>query len=246
MSRHLFSRKTINVARPLAALLVVGAVLVPHIVSATTESSGATTEKQQLAQVQTRASSETSRRLNALNAVLPLITKLGNVSTSQQKVYTTAVNQQIKNLQSSNTEINGDATLAAATTDARKLDTEYATFMVLVPKVHLVITADDQQLLEAKFTTESNKMQDRLNTANNQGKDISAAQITLNDMLAHVQTAQGLSDTVAKAVPPIELGQYDANHAVLVSYYNQLKTAQDNLNAALNDAKTLLGEMPQF
>jgi len=226
----------------LALIALMGGVVWQHLAFATTESSGATTEKQQLAQVQTRASSEIDRRISSLNTLTPLIAKLAKPSLAQQKGYTKAVETEVKTLQKYGAAINGDATLAAATADAKKLTPEYAAFMVLAPKTWLIITADWQQTLEAKFATYANKIQDRLSSASNAGKDISAAQITLNDLQAHVNSAQGLSDAVAKDVPLTQLGQYNANHSVLVTHYHKLVTARDDLAVALADAKTLLGE----
>lgn len=235
--------------RPIIVLVVVmlmGGVVWQRMASATTESSGATTEKQQLAQVQTRASSEIDRRIASLNALPPLIAKLAKPTAAQQKSYADAVAAEIKTLQKYATAINGDATLAAATTDAQKLTPEYTAFMVLVPKSWLIITADWQQTLEAKFTTYANKVQDRLSSAGSAGKDISSAQITLNDLQSQVATAQELSNTVATDVPQTQLGQYNANHSVLVSHYNKLVTARDKLATALRDAQTLRDEVAQL
>ncbi len=230
----------------LAIVALVGGVVWQHMAFATTESSGATTEKQQLAQVQTRASSEIDRRIGSLNALPPLIAKLTHPTAAQQKSYTDAVAAETKTLQKYATAINGDATLASATADAQKLTPEYDAFMVLVPKSWLIITADWQQTQETKLTTYANKIQDRLNIANNAGKDISEAQITLNDLQSQVSTAQGLSDAVAKAVPLTQLGQYNANHSVLVSHYNNLATARDKLATALADAQKLRDEVSGF
>lgn len=241
MKKQQTKRITKNI-RPLLALLIMafaGGIAWHHTVSATTESSGATTEKQQLAQVQTRASSEIERRITSLNALTPLVTQLSHPTKAQQKSYNKAVAAEVKLLNGYSAAINADATLGAATADAKKLTPEYTAFMVLVPKTWLIITADWQQSLEAKFATYSNKIQDRLNAANNAGKDISSAQVTLNDLQSHVNSAEQLTDDVAKNVPATQLGQYNANHAVLVSHYNHLVTARDNLSVALDDARTL-------
>jgi hypothetical protein len=237
------STKNLRPIIVLAVVMLMGGVVWQRMASATTESSGATTEKQQLAQVQTRASSEIDRRINSLNALSPLIVKLAKPTLAQQKSYTKAVEAEIKTLQKYATAINSDATLTAATKDAQKLTPEYTAFMVLVPKAWLIITADWQQVLEAKFTTYANKVQDRLNIANNAGKDISAAQITLNDLQSQVATAKELSDGVATDVPLTQLGQYNANHSVLMTHYHKLATARDKLATALDDAKNLRDEV---
>lgn len=233
------STKNLRPIIVLAVVMLMGGIVWQRMASAITESSGATTEKQQLAQVQTRASSEIDRRINNLNALSPLILKLAKPSLAQQKSYTKAVETEIKTLQKYAMAINSDATLAAATKDAQKLTPEYAAFMVLVPKSWLIITADWQQTLEAKFFTYANKIQDRLSSAGSAGKDISAAQITLNDLQSQVATAQELSNAVATDAPQTQLGQYNANHSVLVSHYNKLVTARDKLATALDDAKKL-------
>lgn len=227
----------------LALVAVAGAAAWQHSARAITESSGATTEKQQLAQVQTRASIEIERRIKSLNALTPLIAKLANPSAAAQKSYDKAVANEIELLQQHSAAINGDATLAAATADAKKLTPEYSAFMVLVPKTWLIITADWQQVWEAKLSTYADKIQDRLGTASNAGKDISAAQITLNDLRSHISLAQDASDAVAKAVPETQLGQYNANHAVLVTHYTKLNTAHSNLDVAMTDAKKLLTDV---
>lgn len=210
---------------------------------ATGVSSGATQQKQQLAQLQTRASEEVNRRVGNLNDLLEQLDKLQHSSEAQVTAYKAAVNKEITTLTGINNKINGDTSLSAATTDAKQLDTEYVSYMLVAPKMHLIITADWQQTLEAKLETFANKIQDRLNTANNQGADISQAQITLNDLLSHVHAAEQLSQKVAGIVPPIQVGHYEANVGVLKSYHQQLNTANTNLTTAFQDAQKLLGEV---
>lgn len=244
-TRTRFSKLHQTLVRPLVVLALVaavGAAVWQHQARAITESSGATTEKQQLAQLQTRASTEIDRRIKSLDVLTPLIAKLANTGAAAQKSYDTAVKAEIRTLQQYAAAINGDATLAAATADARKLSPQYAVFMVVVPKTWLIVTADWQQVWEAKLSTYADKIQDRLSTASNAGKDTSAAQITLNDLRSHINLAQDATDTVAKAVPQTRLGQYNANHAVLVSHYAKLKTAHSNLQVAFDDAKELLSD----
>jgi len=218
-------------------ILSLGAMFVAFNGYVAAQSAG---EKQQLAQLQTQATREINRRVDNLSALLPVIDELALSKDAQKRNLTKTVKAETTTLKNLKAKINTQTTLQPARADARRLSQEYPSYVLLVRKVRLLAAADAQRVLEAKFTTLSNKMQSRLSSASNEGKDISAAQTSLNDMRAHASTAKELSAEVSRLIATVEVGRYESNYSVLHSYYDKLDIAHKNLEAALSGSKVLL------
>lgn len=219
---------------------IAGFAPVAAMSSSGNDTTNAATQKQQLALLQSRATNEVNRRAQALNALPSAVKSIANLSEDQKAALNTLVSKENAELQNLKAAVNADTSLPAAQADVQRIDDEYAAYSLVIAKIRLLAAADFQVTFETKLSTVANKLQDRLNNANNQGKDIAQQQVLLNDMQAHTHTAQGLSNDVVTAVLPIKTGDYAANYSVLLTFYHKLAVAHDNQLTAVQDMVKLV------
>jgi hypothetical protein len=208
--------------------------------SAPVQAAPTAAQSQALSSLQHSAASEINRRLNMLSGATTL---LSNATKLPEKVITNVkdeVKTQDQVLVGYNKKIMAETDFPKAQKEVQKVEDEYPSYALASEKGYLLGTADFQESLEAKLTVLASKFDTRLQAANNVGKDITSAQITLNDMNSHVNTAQGFTKDVAKEVPPIKLSDYEAHRSVLDSYYKELVAANNEEHKAFDDAKNLV------
>ena len=65
-------------------------------------------------------------------------------------------------------------------------------------------------------------------------------QAQLTDMSAKIAAAQAISINIESTVINLQPMDYNSNHSVLVGDNTQLKTAHDDIQAAYNDAMSIV------
>jgi len=215
-----------------ACLTAVSLAVIPASALASTSTSS--TNQARLQRIITRGNSEISRRLTTLNTLTAKINSTTKLSSDDQASLSAEVASEISGLTSLKTQLDAETTVTAAVTDAQSIITEYRVFALVVPKVNLVKTADAQQVAEAKLATLASNLGTRLASTKNDP----ALQAALTDMNAKVSAAQAISSSVESSVLGLEPTSYTAGE--LATYRDQLKTAQNDNQGAVNDAKTII------
>jgi len=187
-----------------------------------------------------RGDTEIGRRLTTLNTLTTKLNSAVKLSAADKATLTTEVNNEISGLTSLKTQLDGETDAAAAKTDAQSIFSDYRVYALVVPKVWLVKTADDQLITEGKLTTLSGKLQADITTDQQAGKNVAALQTKLDDMNSKVQAAQAISTDIQSKVINLQPSDYNSDHAVLSGDKDQLKTAQSDLAAAIADGKTIV------
>lgn len=222
----------------------------PKTHTATPDSSTSTTEQaQQTAQLkllQKRANAEIERRIVKLNSLTTLITNSKKLNATDKSNLQAEITGEIngdntfmglKNLQA---KIDSDTTLAIALQDKQSIVTEYRVFVFIVPQVHIVSVADQQQTIENKISDfAANILQTRITAAQNQGKDVSSLQTQLDSMKQSVANATSLSSSTEQKVIALRPADYDGNTTILKQYRQNLQTAHQDNQTAINDAKQI-------
>jgi hypothetical protein len=198
---------------------------------------------QQIDTIQSRSDAEIARRLSKLNQLSAVISGDTRLSASDKNMLTSQVAGEISDLTSLRSKIAADTDLGTTRIDAQSIYTEYRVYALIVPKMWLVRTANDQSVVEAKLNTLIGKLQTRINSAAAKGKDIAALQSALNDMSTQVKAAQAISSAVAPKVLPLQPTDFNNDHTILSGYLAQLKTAHAANKAAANDAKTIVQDL---
>lgn len=191
----------------------------------------------------TRGNSEISRRLTTLNTLGSKISSATKLGSADQASLSSEVSTEISGLNSLKTTLDAETTVDGAQTDAQSIINGYRVYALVVPKVNLVKTADDQQVAEGKLTDLAAKLQTRITAAQADGKSVTSIQGALTEMTSHITAAQAISSQIEASVINLQPSDYNTNHSVLSGDRDQLKTAQTDLQAAVTSATTIISEL---
>jgi hypothetical protein len=183
---------------------------------------------------------EISRRLTTLNSLATGINSAQHLSSSDKSSLSSEVSTETAGLNTIQTKLNAETTVSEAVADDTDVITEYRVYVLVVPKVYIVIAADNQQSVEAALTKAASGFQAVLTNAQNAGKNVSSLQPLLSDLNSRVTAANSISSNMESSVVSLQPSDYNSDHTLLVGDYNTLQTAQSDNQAALNDANQLL------
>jgi len=228
------------------ALAIAGLAFVPASAIATTAKTAANTSATTAAQqariklIVTRGDSEINRRLGSLQTLSSKISSATKLTASDQASLSGEVNTEISGLASLKTQLDADTTLTAAQTDAQSIINDYRVYALIVPKVNLVKTADDQQVAEGKLAALVPKLQSRISATKTAGKEVTSLQSGLTAMNNQISAAQAISSQIESGVVGLQPSDYNSNHSVLSGDRDQLKNAQTDIKAAVSDATNIV------
>jgi hypothetical protein len=203
-------------------------------------------DQAQIQKIISRGDTEIGRRLTTLNTLSNKISSAKKLTVDNKTTLTNEVNDAISGLTDLKTKLDADTTVSTARTDAQSIIDDYRIYALVVPKVNIVKTADDQQIAEASLTDLSAKLQTRINSAKAGGKDVTALQTSLNDLKAKTSAALAISTDIESSAIILQPSDYNTNHSVLSGYRDQLKTAQTNVQAAVADGKSIAAQLKQL
>ena len=221
----------------LGILLTVASVSGASALSATNQAANTQTR---IANIISKGDQEISRRLTTLGTLTSKINSATKLSASDKATLSAEVSSEVSGLTALKSKLDAETTLDGAKADAQSIYTDYRVYALIVPKVELVRVADDQQVAESKLTDLAAKLQTRITTAKNNGKDVTALQTQLNDMTAKTQAAQAISTSIESKVINLQPSDYNSDHALLSGDRDQLKTAHQDNQAAYADAKNIV------
>lgn len=199
-----------------------------------------TAQTQDLKNIIAKGDQEINRRLDTLNTLSGKINAATKISTSDKTYLVNEVTTEISGLTSLESQLNADTTLSAARTDAQSIYTEYRVYALVVPKVWLIKTSDDEQLTEGKLATLATKLQVKITADQTAGKDVTTEQSQLNDLNTQVSNAQAISSSIESKVLTLQPSDYDSDHTILSGDAAQLKTAHTDEETAFSDAKSIV------
>jgi hypothetical protein len=237
---------------PIAASIVALTTLtVGGVAQATSTSTGsgssaaaaATATQTKIANIISKGNQEINRRLATLNTLSTKISSTTKLTSDDQATLSSEVNSEISGLTSLKSSLDAQTTLAGAISDAQSIISGYRVYALVVPKVMLIKTADDQQAVEAKLTTLAQKLQTRISAAQTKGTNVTTLQADLSDMTTMTAAAQNISSSMEQTVLVLEPTDYDSDHAVLAGDGAQLQTAHSDNVAAYNDAKNIVSAL---
>jgi hypothetical protein len=242
-----------------ASILSFGTLAVSGVANAAATNTNATTtthttastqntaaDQQKLSTIISKGDQEISRRLTTLATVTSKISAATKLSASDKSYLSEEVSTETSGLTALKTKLDAETTLAGARTDAQSIVTDYRVYALIVPKIQLIKTADDQQVSESKLSALVIKLQSRLTAAKANGKDITALQAKLDDMNTQTSNAQAISSAIESKVLTLQPTDYDSDHSLLSGDAAQLKTAHSDNTTAYNDAKSIVAGIKNF
>ena len=193
-----------------------------------------------LANIISKGDQEITRRLNSLNSLSGKISAATRLSASDKSTLSDEVATEISGLTALKTKLDAETTVSGAAADVSSMVSEYRVYALVVPKVMLVKTADDQQVVETKLSALATKLGSRISAAQASGKNVTTVQAELSDMQSKTAAAQTISASIEASVILLQPSDYDSNHAILSGDAAQLKTAHSDNEAAATDAKNIV------
>lgn len=247
MKHSLFKRFSLGFGVILGFAMIISIPLTTFAISTTTSSSTSKTatanSQARLQQIINRGNSEINRRLTTLNGLSSKIASATKLTSSDQNDLTTVVNNEISGLTNLKTTLDSETQVTNAITDAQSIFSDYRVFALVVPQTDLIKTADDQQVTETKLSTLSSKIQADITSDQTAGKNVTNLQTQLNALVAKIQAAQTISNSIETSVITLTPSDYNTNHSVLSGDRNQLKTAQSDIVVAITEAKSLVSSL---
>ncbi|MGH2511112.1 MAG: hypothetical protein ACRDGQ_00350 [Candidatus Limnocylindrales bacterium] len=153
---------------------------------------------------------EINRRFVTLDTLTRLVNG-SDVLTSEHKVDLRDVNStnpasfaaERTGLTALKASIDSDTTAAALRSDIAKIAPDYRVYLLVVPKTHLVVASDAAEKASARLGTLGTDLQNLINLAKADGRDVTKAQAALDEMNADVAQASGLLAPVAGTILPL-------------------------------------------
>lgn len=141
-----------------------------------------------LADLKSKADQMIAMRINDLNKISTRIQNDSRLNSSDK----TSLNNDIQNATNGLTQlknkIDADTDLTTIRADAQQIVTNYRVYIVLEPKIQLLITISNLQTLTANLEGLTPKIQSLVNSLQSQGKDVSTVTSILNNINSQLQT----------------------------------------------------------
>jgi hypothetical protein len=239
MKHPLITRIAIGLST-LIGTLSLAVVPATALTQAKTAGAGQSGDQAKVQRIINRGNSEISRRLATLNSLAGKINTAPKLSATDKATLSDEVTSETTGLNSLKTKLDADTTVADAKSDAQSIINDYRVYALVMPKANLVRTADDQQVAEDRLSALAAKLQPRISAAQTAGKNVTSLQSDLTAMNAKIAAAQAISPVVEAAVINLQPSDYNTNHSVLNGDRNQLKTAQNDLQAATQASATIV------
>ncbi len=197
-------------------------------------------QQQHLQNIISRGNQEIARRLASLDKLTAKINATAKLSATDKTALTDEVNTTASALTTLKTKLDAETTVAAAGQDASTIVSDYRIYALVLPKVYLVKTADDEQVTDTQLAALATKLQARLTTAQQAGKSVTSLQATLANMTTQTSAAQAIASSIEAKVSSLQPSDYNTDHTLLSGDAAQLKTAHADNVAAYQDAKTII------
>jgi hypothetical protein len=208
--------------------------------TSTSSSSSSSNSTTRLQNIISKGDQEITRRLTSLNEASTKISSNTKLNASDKSYLSTEVSTEITGLTSLKTKLDADTTVSTAGADAKSIYDDYRVYALVLPKIWLVKTADDQQVVQDKLSALSAKLQTRINNAKAKNKDVAQLQTELNDLNTNVTNARNISSSMEQKVLTLQPSDYNSDHALLTGDKAQLQQAHTDNVAAWNDAKNIV------
>ncbi len=196
-----------------------------------------------MAALKQRGDTEIDRRLGTLTTLKGVVTDAKHLTDADRQALLGQINADTTGLTALRTKIDNDTDLATLRADVRSIVTAYRVYVLLEPQVRLVRAADASVDLAEYFDDLATRLQSRIDAAKGAGKDVTAAQAALDDMIAKVADAKAKATPIPGQEIPLTPAGYPANRPTLVSARGTLLQVKADYETARNDARTVVSAL---
>jgi len=238
-----------SVIKRVSALVVAGGLVLG--LSTTALASGATTTVTPapgtgLTYLKQACESAIERRLDALGRLQGTVSSNTYLTAAHRSTLLGEIGAEVSGLTALRAKIAGDADRTTLVADCRSIVNDYRVYLLMLPKVHLMIAADAAVAIGEKLDDLASRLQTDINKAKAAGKDTSDAQRDLDAMIA----AASAGKTAASGVPallnfalPLNPADYAADHQDVVSARQAMAQGHEDFVHARDDARMVIADL---
>ncbi len=202
-----------------------------------------TTQATKLAALQATAKTETSARVTALNTAIAKVTQNKYITSADKSTVLGVLNTDITGMNTIESNVAADTTLAAARTDYKTMFTTYRVYVVAIPGASYATASDDMTgNALPKLVSAETKLSAAL-SGPDAAKSTPALQATLTDMQTQIAAATAALNGNAAASLAVTPDAFNANHAVFAPIKANVVSARTAVKAGVADGKTILAAL---
>ena len=240
---------TLTRTRVLSGVLLVAcavAVGVPSAAMADTTSTvprNAQAKADRLAYCHGHADAAIQARLTALGNDLTAVNSAAHLAPADKQTLLGLISSDQSGLTQLKATIDATTDPTTCHTDGLTIVTGYRVYVLVGPKVRLTIAADQIQAAGATLQSVATTLQNDINRAKGNGKDVAKAQEALNDLNTKTTAALSAAAPVPGQVLPLDPSGYPADATTLQSARQSLESARSDLHAARKDAAQVVADL---
>ncbi len=180
-------------------------------------------------------------RIKVLSEVEAKMADVVTLSSATKASLSAQIAAEISGLNALKVKIDSDTTPASVSKDIKTIYTDYRVYVLILPKIALIETADKELVTSAQLS-QLNKLLAPLVTAavKTNAPAAKVAQLALNNMEKDYQQARATAATVEVNVLPLQPSDYNSNPSVLKTYNAQLASANKDNSLAVKEANAVL------
>ena len=179
-------------------------------------------------------------RLKTLTGLGAEVHASKSISDGDRSALLTLLSTDQSGLAALDRRIQGDTDPKSLEADIKSVYTDYRIYALVEPKVELVLAADSMSGAEAKLRTAGDRIATLIAEARAKGRDTSAAEAALADLVAHDTAAGAKLTGVSADLLGLTTEGYPANQTQLATDRRSIEDAHAELVAAGRDARRAL------
>ncbi len=192
-----------------------------------------------------KSDTEITKRIDSLNKTLEKVTGMKNVSASEKSSATSDIQAEITKLTTLKSKIDSDTDLATIKTDMASIVSGSRIYMLVIPRINILASADKINTIATMLETISVKLQTRIDEAKASSTDVTALQTSLGNITTKIasarQEALTAQATVGALVPDNgDKTVLDSNNTKLKSARASVKAGNQDLKDARKSAKSII------
>ena len=196
-------------------------------------------QKQKTEIAKARAELELTRRVSALNKLVPKINSTKKLSTIQKSQLVNEVAAQASSASALKETILKQTDFQAIVASVNTLSESYKFYSIIVPKISIIVIADKINVLGDSFTDTANKLIKKTDDLRNSKKDVASVEKTLGHMLFMMGDAENKAEVAMTRVFPLFALDSRKDRSILLDARSKLQKSRQNLRQAVSDEKKI-------
>lgn len=187
---------------------------------------------------------EISKRVDSLNKTLEKVVSMKNVSESEKNSIKTEIQSEIAKLEALKAKINSDTDLTTIKKDMASITSGSRIYALVIPRANILASVDKINTIATMLGTITSKLQVRVDEAKVLGKDVTALQTALDNIIKKIADAKDKALTAETTVSDLAVDngnktQLDSNNTNIKLAKEDIKTANQYLSDARKSASVV-------